>query len=32
MGWRRWYIEKAELKTIRKFGPELRGADLSEAG
>ena len=32
MGWRRWYIEKAELKTFQKFGLVLRGADVLEVG
>ena len=32
MGWRKWYIEKVELKTFRKFGLELRGADILEVG
>ena len=30
--WRKWYIEKVELKTFRKFGLELRGADILEVG
>ena len=32
MGWRRWYIEKVELKTFEKFGLDLRGADILEVG
>lgn len=32
MGWRKWYIEKAELKTFKKFGLVLRGADILEVG
>ena len=32
MGWRKWYIEKVELKTFEKFGLELRGADILEVG
>ena len=32
MGWRKWYIEKVELKTFRKFGLELRDADVLEVG
>jgi len=32
MGWRKWYIEKVELKTFRRFGLELRGADVLEVG
>jgi len=32
MGWRRWYIEKVELKTFEKFGLDLRGADVLEVG
>ena len=32
MGWRRWYIEKVELKTFEKFGLTLRGADVLEVG
>ena len=30
--WRKWYIEKVELKAFRKFGLELRGADILEVG
>ena len=30
--WRKWYIEKVELKTFEKFGLDLRGADILEAG
>ena len=32
MGWRKWYIEKVELKTFRKFGLVLRDADILEVG
>lgn len=32
MDWRKWYIEKVELKTFEKFGLELRGADILEVG
>ena len=32
MGWRKWYIEKVELKTFRKFGLEIRGKDILEVG
>ena len=32
MGWRKWYIEKVELKTFQKFGLELRNADILEVG
>jgi ubiquinone/menaquinone biosynthesis C-methylase UbiE len=32
MGWRKWYIEKIELKTFEKFGLDLRGADVLEVG
>ena len=32
MGWRKWYIEKVELKTFRKFGLVLSGADILEVG
>ena len=32
MGWRKWYIEKVELKTFRKFGLVLPGADVLEVG
>lgn len=30
--WRKWYIEKVELKTFRKFGLDLRNADILEVG
>ena len=30
--WRKWYIEKIELKTFEKFGLDLRGADVLEVG
>ncbi|MBQ8995341.1 MAG: class I SAM-dependent methyltransferase, partial [Oscillospiraceae bacterium] len=32
MGWRKWYIEKIELSTFRKFGLEIRGKDILEVG
>ena len=32
MGWRKWYIEKVELKTFRKFGLEIRDRDILEVG
>ena len=32
MGWRKWYIEKVELKTFRKFGLIIKGADILEVG
>ena len=32
MGWRKWYIEKVELKTFRKFGLAIQGADILEVG
>ena len=32
MGWRKWYIEKAEMKTFKKFGLVLRDADILEVG
>lgn len=32
MGWRKWYIEKRELKTFRKFGLEIKGMDILEVG
>ena len=32
MGWRKWYIEKVELKAFEKFGLDLRGADILEVG
>ena len=32
MKWRKWYIEKVELKTIEKFGLDLLGADILEVG
>ena len=32
MGWRKWYIEKAELKTFKRFGLVLRDADILEVG
>ncbi len=32
MKWRKWYIEKVELKTFEKFGLELRSADILEVG
>ena len=30
--WRKWYIEKVELRTFEKFGLDLLGADILEAG
>ena len=30
--WRKWYIEKVELKTFEKFGLILPGADVLEVG
>lgn len=32
MGWRKWYIEKVELKTFKKFGLVIKGADILEVG
>ncbi len=32
MGWRKWYIEKVELKTFEKFGLEIAGKDILEVG
>ena len=32
MGWRKWYIEKVELKTFRKFGLVIKDADILEVG
>ena len=32
MGWRKWYIEKTELRTFRKFGFVIKGADIWEMG
>lgn len=32
MGWRKWYIEKVELKTFRRFGLVIKGADILEVG
>lgn len=32
MGWRKWYIEKVELKTFEKFGLVFLGADILEVG
>lgn len=32
MGWRKWYIEKVELKTFKKFGLVVKGADILEVG
>ena len=32
MGWRKWYIEKVELKTFKKFGLVIQGADILEVG
>jgi len=30
--WRKWYIEKVELRTFEKFGLDLLGADILEVG
>ena len=30
--WRKWYIEKVELRTFHKFGLDLRDADVLEVG
>ena len=32
MGWRKWYIEKVELKTFEKFGLRIKDADILEVG
>ena len=32
MGWRKWYIEKMELKTFKRFGLVIKGADILEVG
>ena len=32
MGWRKWYIEKMELKTFKKFGLSIKGLDILEVG
>jgi len=32
MGWRKWYIEKVELREFRKFGLEIRDRDILEVG
>ena len=32
MGWRKWYIEKVELKTFKKFGLVIHDADILEVG
>ena len=32
MKWRKWYIEKVELRTFQKFGLDLRDADVLEVG
>ncbi len=32
MGWRKWYIEKVELKTFRKLGLVVEDADILEVG
>ena len=32
MGWRKWYIEKVELKTFIKFGLVIQDADILEVG
>jgi len=31
-GWRKWYIENMELKTFKKFGLVIQGADILEVG
>jgi ubiquinone/menaquinone biosynthesis C-methylase UbiE len=31
-GWRKWYIEKIELRLFRKFGLEISGRDILEVG
>ena len=31
-GWRKWYIEKVELKTFRKFGLDIENKDILEVG
>ena len=32
MGWRKWYIEKMELTTFKKFGLVIKGTDILEVG
>ena len=32
MGWRKWYIEKIELKQFRKYGLAIRDKDILEVG
>ncbi len=32
MKWRKWYIEKVELRTFQKFGSDLRDEDVLEVG
>ena len=32
MGWRKWYIEKRELKIFQRFGLVIRDADVLEVG
>ena len=32
MGWRKWYIEKVELKTFKKFGLVIKDSDILEVG
>ena len=32
MGWRKWYIEKIELKTFCDFGLIIEGKDILEVG
>ncbi len=32
MGWRKWYIEKIELRTFKKFGFAIKGLDILEVG
>jgi len=32
MPWRKWYIEKIELNTFKKFGLDIKGKDILEIG
>ena len=32
MGWRKWYIEKMELRTFKRFGLVIKDADILEVG
>ncbi len=32
MGWRKWYIEKIELKTFKRFGLIIKDRDILEIG